>query len=128
MNDKNIILIGMPGCGKSTIAALLAEKLGRTALDSDSEVIRLAGKPIPDIFAQDGEKAFRALETQALSAAAKESGAVIATGGGAVLRKENRDAMKQNGTVIFLERDISSLATDGRPLSSSKKKLKKMKV
>lgn len=118
---QNIVLIGMPGCGKSTIAALLAEKLGRTALDSDSEVIRLAGKSIPDIFAQDGEKIFRDLETQALESLGKNTGAIIATGGGCVTQQRNYPLLHQNGRIFWLTRPLDALPTDGRPLSQNNK-------
>ncbi len=118
---QNIVLIGMPGCGKSTIAALLAEKLGRTALDSDSEVIRLAGKPIPDIFAQDGEEIFRDLETQALESLGKGSGFVIATGGGCITQQQNYPLLHQNGQIFWLTRPLDALPTDGRPLSQNNK-------
>lgn len=118
---QNIVLIGMPGCGKSTIAALLAEKLGRTALDADEEVIRLAGKPIPDIFDRDGEKIFRDLETQALESIGKSTGAIIATGGGCVTQQRNYPLLHQNGRIFWLTRPLDALPTDGRPLSQNNK-------
>ena len=116
---KNIVLIGMPGCGKSTIGALLAEKLGRTLADADEKIISLAGKSIPDIFAQDGEPTFRDWETQALTELGKQSGLVIATGGGCVTKKRNYPLLHQNGYLVWLERDCSVLPTDGRPLSQA---------
>lgn len=114
---KNIVLIGMPGCGKSTIGTLLAEKLGRTLADADEKIISLAGKSIPDIFAQDGEPTFRDWETKALTELGKQSGLVIATGGGCVTQKRNYPLLHQNGYLVWLERDCSVLPTDGRPLS-----------
>ena len=114
---QNIILIGMPGCGKSTVAALLARELGRTATDADEEIVRLAGKSIPEIFAEDGEEAFRAWETKALEALGKQSGRIIATGGGCVTRQRNYPLLHQNGTIFWLQRDLDRLPTDGRPLS-----------
>ena len=114
---QNILLVGMPGSGKSTVAAALAKRLGRELLDSDSEIVRLAGKSIPAIFAEDGEEAFRALETEALCALGKRSGCVIATGGGAVLRQENYPPLHQNGVIFHILRDVSLLPTEGRPLS-----------
>lgn len=114
---ENIILIGMPGCGKSTVGALLADKLGRKLADADEEIIRLAGKPIPEIFAQDGEAVFRDWETRALSQLGKQSALVIATGGGCVTQPRNYPLLHQNGLIIWLKRDISKLPTDGRPLS-----------
>ena len=116
---KNIVLIGMPGCGKTTIGALLAEKLGRTLADADEKIISLAGKSIPDIFAQDGEPTFRDWETKALTELGKQSGLVIATGGGCVTKKRNYPLLHQNGYLVWLERDCSVLPTDGRPLSQA---------
>lgn len=116
---KNIVLIGMPGCGKSTIGTLLAEKLGRTLADADEKIISLAGKSIPDIFAQDGEPTFRDWETKALTELGKQSGLVIATGGGCVTQKRNYPLLHQNGYLVWLERDCSMLPTDGRPLSQA---------
>ena len=116
---KNIVLIGMPGCGKTTLGALLAEKLGRTLADADEKIISLAGKSIPDIFAQDGEPTFRDWETKALAELGKQSGLVIATGGGCVTQKRNYPLLHQNGYLVWLERDCSVLPTDGRPLSQA---------
>ena len=116
---QNIILIGMPGCGKSTIAALLAQKTGRISLDSDDLICRLAGKTIPEIFSQDSEEAFRTLETQALGELCKQSARIISTGGGCVTRPKNLPLLRQNGKVIWLKRDLEKLPTDGRPLSQA---------
>ena len=116
---KNIVLIGMPGCGKTTIGALLAEKLGRTLADADEKIISLAGKSIPEIFAQDGEPTFRDWETKALTELGKQSGLVIATGGGCVTQKRNYPLLHQNGYLVWLERDCRVLPTDGRPLSQA---------
>ena len=116
---KNVVLIGMPGCGKSTIGNLLARKLGRKFVDADEEIIQLAGKSIPEIFAQDGEEIFREWETMALEHLGKQSGLVIATGGGCVTRQRNYPELHQNGSIVWLERDLSLLPTDGRPLSQS---------
>jgi shikimate dehydrogenase len=114
---RNIILIGMPGCGKSVIAAALAGKMKRGLADTDGLVIKAAGKSIPEIFAQDGEEAFRELETAALRDVCKRSGLVIAAGGGILTRRENFNLIRQNGTVVFLDRNIGELPTSGRPLS-----------
>ena len=114
---ENIILIGMPGCGKSTIATLLARHLGRTLIDIDDEVVKTAGRSIPEIFSEYGENAFRQLETEVLQQYGKASGLVIATGGGCVTKEENYPLLHQNGKIIYLQRDISKLSTDGRPLS-----------
>jgi len=115
--QENIVLIGMPGCGKSTIGRIAAERLNRTLADTDEEIVKLAGKDIPSIFAQDGEDVFRAYESRAIAALGKLSGAVIATGGGAVKREENYLPLHRNGKIVFLDRDIDSLDTKGRPLS-----------
>ena len=103
--------------GKSTIAALLAERLHRPLLDSDAQVVETAGRPIPDIFAADGEDAFRTLETAALAELGKRSGAILATGGGSVCRAENYPLLHQNGTIFWLQRDLALLPKDGRPIS-----------
>ena len=116
---KNIVLIGMPGCGKTTIGTLLAEKLGRTLADADEKIIALAGKSIPEIFSQDGEPTFRDWETKALTELGRQSGLVIATGGGCVTQKRNYPLLHQNGYLVWLERDWSKLPTDGRPLSQA---------
>ena len=114
---ENIVLIGMPGCGKSTVGRLLAEKTGKTFVDADLEIEKMAKKTIPRIFADDGEGVFREWETKVLSELGKQSGLVIATGGGCVTRAENRYLLRQNGTVFWLQRDLDHLPTEGRPLS-----------
>ncbi|MGM9550049.1 MAG: shikimate kinase [Faecousia sp.] len=116
---QNIVLIGMPGCGKSTIGGLMAEKLGRKLVDADEEIVRLAGKTIPEIFAHDGEAVFRDWETKALSELGKQSALVIATGGGCVTEPRNYPLLHQNGALVWLKRDITKLPTDGRPLSQA---------
>ena len=114
---KNIILIGMPGSGKTTVGKRIAEALNRDFIDTDEMIVKNVGKPIPDIFANGGEKLFRKYEP--VLAAGKLSGKVISTGGGVVVNDDNFDALKQNGTIIFLNRSTSYLPTDGRPLSQS---------
>lgn len=115
----NLILVGMPGCGKSTLGQAVAAALQREFVDCDAEIVRRAGKCIPEIFAQDGEGAFRALESSVLADVCRGHGLVISTGGGAVLRAENRDAMRQNGRVCLIRRALALLPRDGRPLSAS---------
>jgi len=114
---KNIILLGMPGSGKSTTSQELARLTGREFIDTDEQIIKKAGKSIPEIFSDSGEEAFRQIETEVLREASKKSGCVIATGGGIVKRPENLRLIRQNGFCVFLDRDIASLPTDGRPLS-----------
>lgn len=114
---ENIILIGMPGCGKSTVGRLLAQETGKPFVDADDEIEKAAKKSIPAIFAEDGEEVFRAWETRILAELGKHSGLVIATGGGCVTRAENYPLLHQNGRIFWLQRDLSKLPTDGRPLS-----------
>lgn len=115
----NIVLVGMPGSGKTTVGGELAALLGRELVDTDELVERKAGRSIPDIFAVSGEAAFRDLEQKAVFNAGSMQGKVIATGGGAVLRPENRLSLAANGFVVYLRRDTDCLAREGRPLSLS---------
>lgn len=114
---ENIVLIGMPGSGKSTIGRILAERTGKRFVDADTVIEEKAGCSIPHIFSERGEAAFRELETQVLNELGKQSGLVIATGGGCVTRDENYPLLHQNGRIFCLNRSLSSLPTDGRPLS-----------
>ena len=114
---ENIILIGMPGCGKTSVAAELSRLTGKEVVDADAEIVAAAGMTIPEIFAQGGEDAFRKLETTVLQQLGKRSGIILSTGGGCVTRKENYPLLHQNGRIIWLQRDISALPTDGRPIS-----------
>ena len=114
---ENIILIGMPGCGKSTIGKLLAEKLGKTFVDADEELVKTYDTDIPAIFAKEGEAGFRQKETQVLEALGKRAGLVIATGGGCVTQDRNFPLLHQNGTIFWIQRDLDQLPSEGRPLS-----------
>lgn len=116
----NIMLIGMPGCGKSTLGRLLAQRLGREFVDCDAEIEKEAGKSIPEIFATEGENTFRTLETKALAHFSKQSGLVIATGGGVVTRPENLALLHENSRVLFLDIAPDDLPTAGRPLSQAR--------
>ena len=113
----HIILIGMPGCGKTAVGRALAEMTGRIFLDADEELERSTGRSIPAIFAEEGESGFRQCETGILSELGKRSGCVIATGGGCVTREENYPLLHQNGLIIWLHRASALLPSDGRPLS-----------
>ncbi len=114
---ENIVLIGMPGCGKSSIGARLAEMTGREAVDIDAEIVKAAGKTIPEIFEESGEAEFRRMEREQTALAGKRSGCIIITGGGVVKDERNYDSLHQNGRIYHILRSISSLPTDGRPLS-----------
>ena len=118
---ENIILIGMPGSGKTTVGRMIAEKTCKKFVDADVLIAEKAGCTIPEIFAAQGEVGFRALETQVLAETCKCSGLVVATGGGCVTREENHPLLHQNGQIFCLERDLSNLPTDGRPLSLTTK-------
>ncbi len=113
----NLVLVGMPGCGKTTVGMELSRITRRPFIDLDDEIARLAGKSIPEIFRKHGEPAFRALERKVLAQACDKNGQIIATGGGAVLRKDNRVVMRRTGRVYFIRRDLDQLAVIGRPLS-----------
>ena len=116
---ENIVLVGMPGCGKTTIGKALADKLGKQFADSDALVEKMAQKNIPRIFAEDGETVLRQWETKALAILGQQTGLVIATGGGCVTRQENYPLLHQNGRILWIQRDLNQLATQGRPLSQS---------
>ncbi len=116
---ENIILIGMPGCGKSTAGKALAEMIGFDFTDTDEEVLRLSGRTPAQIIREDGEDAFRKIEHEAAMNLGRRSGCVIATGGGIVTRAENYDPLHQNGTIVYLTRPLADLATKDRPLTAA---------
>ena len=117
---KNIVLIGMMGSGKTTCGRLLAQRLDCPFVDCDQRVEELAGRTIPQIFEVGGEEVFRTLESRVVAATAARQGQVIATGGGAVLRQENVDALRRTGAVVFLDRPVEDIlagvSMEGRPL------------
>lgn len=123
---ENIVLIGMPGSGKTTIARALSTVLGRDIIDTDSEIERKTNMSVPEIFRKYGEPRFRELEHEAIKEYGKLSGKILSLGGGAILDPENYPHLHQNGTIYFIRRETELLATDGRPLSKSPEALKEM--
>ncbi len=121
----NLALVGMPGSGKSTLGRLAAEALGKRFVDLDAEIEKRHG-PIPEIFRSQGEQAFRDMESEVAAEYGKESGLVIACGGGAVLRTENIRALRQNAVIAWIKRPLDALSTVGRPLSTGLDALKQM--
>lgn len=117
---QNIILIGMPGCGKSTVGELLAKALDRPFLDADAELSREDGRPVPEIIRTDGEEAFRRKETEVCRRLGMRSGCVIACGGGVVTREENYPLLHQNGRIVYIDRPVEELSCEGRPISQAK--------
>ena len=123
---QSIVLIGMPGSGKTTVGRMLAAQMNREFIDIDERVEKQEGRKISEIFAQRGEAAFRALEKACVAEAAGSAGAVIATGGGAVIDAENMRALSRSGRIYYLRRDINRLPTAGRPLSAGANALEAM--
>ena len=116
---QNIVLIGMPGCGKSTVAKRLGAALDRPVYEADALIAEKTGMPIPEIFSKSGEDAFRVIETQVLAELGKLSGAIISTGGGCITREENYPLLHQNGRIFWLQRALDKLPTKGRPISQA---------
>lgn len=114
----NLVLVGMPGCGKTTVGKKISERTGLPFYDADDVFTEHFGTTPAEVICNKGEAEFRGMETQILAELTKRSGCIIATGGGAVKREENRTLMKQNGYVAYIERAVEKLATNGRPLSS----------
>ena len=125
-SKENIVLTGMPGCGKSTVSIIISSVTNREYIDTDSMIVEKAGTDINTIFKLRGEEYFRELETECIKEASSKSGCVIATGGGAILKDENMDALRQNGRIYFIDRPLESLIpTDDRPLASDCEMIKK---
>ena len=123
---ENIVLTGMPASGKSTVGKMLSEKLSRSFIDTDALIEKNAGCSIKEIFENKGEEYFRSLESEAIKEASKNTGSVIATGGGAILREENVKALKANGKIFFIDRPLEKLVPTGdRPLASNKAAIEK---
>ena len=116
-SQRNIILVGMPGSGKSSVSRALGKITGREFIDADDAIAARAGMDIPSIFAREGESGFRRIETEVLRELGVATGRIIATGGGCVLKEENYFPLKQNGVIVFLRRDTALLSRSGRPLS-----------
>ena len=116
---QNIVLIGMPGCGKTTVGQLLSEMTGRKVIDTDFTITKKHGRTPAEIIKTDGEKVFRILEHEAIAEVGKMSQAIIATGGGAVTLEKNKKPLRQNGIVVFINRSLKSLDTFDRPLSKN---------
>ncbi len=126
-SKENIVLIGMPGCGKSTIGKIIAEITGRSFIDTDTVIGEITGKHPSEIIRESGEDAFRNIETQAVRDISKRSGIVIATGGGIVKRSENIPLLRQNGRIIYLNCPIDELpVTPDRPLSANRAAIEKL--
>ena len=125
-SKENIVLTGMPGSGKTTVGQLLAQELGRPYLDVDELIREKTGMAPGEIIAAQGEPAFRDVEMDVIRAVAERNGCVIATGGGAILRRENVDLLRRNGKLFFLDRPVEQLIpTEDRPLSSTKEAILK---
>ena len=124
--QSNLVIVGMPSSGKTVIGQYIAASAKKRFVDVDAEIVRKAGMSIPEIFDKKGEDFFRDLEQSVIAELSNGRGLLIATGGGSVIRKENRDALAQNGFVVFLQRDTDLLETAGRPLSKDKETIKKL--
>lgn len=124
---ENIVLIGMPASGKSTVGNILSNMTCRKFVDTDSLIAKKVGMEIQDIFAKFGEEYFRQVESDIIREISSDTSCIISTGGGSVLREDNVNALRQNGKIFFIDRPISELIpTDSRPLSKDKESIKKL--
>ncbi len=125
---KNIVLIGMPSCGKSTIGKKISEKLNKPFIDMDEEIEKQANMSIPEIFSKYGEEHFRDIESDVAKRVSQCEGCIISTGGGVIKRNVNIDYLKSNGIVVFIDRDLHKLICrdPNRPLSSSEAQIQKL--
>ncbi len=125
-NKMNVVLVGMPGSGKTSVGKAISEKLSKSFLDTDDLIVESQNKPIPQIFSEIGEKGFREIEKKEIFSVSTRNNCVIATGGGAILNEDNTEILKENGRIYFINRPLEMLvATDDRPLSSNKDDLVK---
>lgn len=124
--SRNIVLIGMPGCGKTTLGRIVGKILNKPFYDTDREIIAKEGMSVSEIFDKKGEEYFREIEGEVISELSKKSGCVIACGGGSILKNENRLNLRQNGRIYFINRKLDRLSTKGRPLSSGIEALKRL--
>lgn len=124
--SQNIVFVGMPGCGKSTVGKEVAKMLNKEFIDTDQLIVEKENRQIPEIFATDGEEYFREVEREVLKEVGKLSSKVISTGGGVVKNKENYFALKQNGVIIWIDRPIDLLVCEGRPLSKDRQTVEKL--
>lgn len=124
--SQNIVLVGMPGCGKTTLGKIISKATGRPFFDTDREIIARENMSIEDIFKEKGEEYFRNIESAVIEEIGKKLGVIIACGGGSVLREENRLSLRQNGRVYFINRKLERLSTKGRPLSNGDGALEKL--
>jgi len=123
---QNIVLIGMPGSGKTTIGKLLAEQMKMNFVDTDEEIVKREKRSVPNIFAELGENGFRKIETEVILSLSSVQNTVIATGGGAVLNMANMEMLRENGKIYFIDRELDDIsATSDRPLSSNRADLEK---
>ena len=124
--SKNLVLIGMPACGKTTIGKMVAQILEKEFIDTDAVIEQKAGKSIAEIFAEDGEEYFRKIESEVLMEVGKLANKVISTGGGVVKKSQNYFSLKQNGVIVWIDRSLDELSCEGRPLSKDKQTIERL--